>query len=55
MLSPYQVLLLKPKLLAKDYGREVVYLQVEEESPDEAIIDAQQQASIHPEWFLRPS
>ena len=41
---PYRVLLLKPQLLAKEYGREVVYLQVEEDSPDEAIIAAQQQA-----------
>ncbi len=41
---PYRVLLLKPKILAKDYGRDVVYLQVEEDSPDEAIVTAQQQA-----------
>lgn len=44
MPNPYRVLLLKPKILAKDYGREVIYLQVEEDSPDEAVIAAQQQA-----------
>jgi hypothetical protein len=52
MPHPYRVLLLKPKILAKAYGREVVYLQVEEASPDEAIVAAQQQAyeeGEHPE------
>ena len=41
---PYTVLMLKPQSLAAPYGKDIVLYHVDEDSPDEAIVEAQQQA-----------